>query len=375
MFVCIQMGISLNHLQMTLTKHTPRPSFATPPRRILIIKPSAIGDVVHALPILNLLRRRWPDSKISWLVTPGCAGLLQGHPQLDEVIAFDRKLFGSTWKSFGAARKLTAFSLSLRGRKFDLVVDLQGLFRSGLLAIQTGAPCRVGSTTAREFGWMFSTHLAPSRWENHHAVERYLDVAEFLGLGRSPVEFIFPTDDTDRNFVRNLLPDEEPFAVLLPATHWQTKRWPIEHFAALVEPLRKRFGLKTVVTGGPADVSLASAIPGALNLAGKTNLRQLVALLERASLVIANDTGGMHIAAALNRPLVTMFGPTSPTQTGPYNRLDTVVQLDIPCSPCFSRTCSHQSCMRQLMVEPVLQLAATQLNEALMQNNLHPGRF
>ncbi len=346
---------------MTLTKTTPRPSFATPPRNILIIKPSAIGDVVHALPILNLLRRRWPSSKISWLVTPGCAGLLQRHPQLDEVVVFDRNLFASSWKSFGTARKLAAFSLSLRSRKFDLVVDLQGLFRSGLLSIQTGAPCRVGSTTAREFGWMFCTHLAPSAWRNRHAVDRYLDVAEFLGLGRSRVEFVFPTDDTDRNFVRNLLPDEEPYAVLLPATHWQTKRWPIEHFGALVDPLQNRFGLKTVVTGGPADVALASAIPGALNLAGKTNLRQLVALLERASLVIANDTGGMHIAAALNRPLVTMFGPTSPIQTGPYNRLDTVVQIDIPCSPCFSRTCSHQSCLRQLTIEPVLQLAESQL--------------
>jgi lipopolysaccharide heptosyltransferase I len=348
---------------MTLTKKTPRPSFPTPPRRILIIKPSAIGDVVHALPILNLLRRRWPASHVSWLLTPGCAGLLHGHPQLDEVIAFDRKLFGSTWKSLGAARKLAAFSLALRGKKFDLVVDLQGLFRSGLLSIQTGAPFRVGSTTAREFGWMFCTHLAPGKWENQHAVDRYLSVAEFLGLGRSPVEFIFPTDDTDRNFVTDLLPDEEPFAILLPATHWPTKRWPIEHFAALVEPLRQCFGLKSILAGGPDAAALAPAIPGALNLAGRTNLRQLVALLERASLVIANDTGPMHIASALNRPLVTMFGPTSPIQTGPYDRLDTVVQLDIPCSPCFSRTCSHQSCLRQLTIEPVLKLAEEQLSK------------
>jgi len=356
---------------MILTKRTPRPSFPTSPRSILIIKPSAIGDIVHALPILNLLRRRWPTSRISWLVTPGCAGLLQGHPQLDEVIPFERNLFSSSWRSFDTARKLADFCLSLRRRKFDLVIDLQGLFRSGLLTIQTGAPVRVGSTTAREFGWMFCTHLAPGEWENNHAVDRYLAVADFLGLGRSPVEFIFPTDDNDREFIHDLLTDDEPFAVLLPATHWQTKRWPIEHFAALVEPLQKRFGLRSVVSGGPADVSLASAIPGALNLAGKTNLRQLVALLERASLVIANDTGGMHIASALNRPLVTMFGPTSPIQTGPYNRLDTVVQLDIPCSPCFSRHCSHQSCMKQLTIEPVLDLAERQLNKFAARSKRH----
>jgi heptosyltransferase-1 len=360
MFVFLS-PMDLTQTKMLLTKNTPRPGFPTPPRSILIIKPSAIGDIVHALPILNLLRRRWSRSRISWLVTPACSGLLVGHPQLDEVIPFERNLYSSSWRSIETAKKLAAFSTSLRNRKFDLVIDLQGLFRSGLLTIQTGAPVRVGSVTAREFGWMFCTHLAPGEWQNNHAVNRYLDVAEFLGLGRSPVEFIFPTDDTDREVVRNLLCDEEPFAVLLPATHWQTKRWPIEHFAGLVEPLRARFGFKTVVSGGAADVSLAAAIPGALNLAGKTNLRQLVALMERASLVIANDTGGMHIASALNRPLVTLFGPTSPIQTGPYNRLDTVVRVDIPCSPCFSRSCSHQSCMKQLTIEPVLQLAAEQL--------------
>jgi lipopolysaccharide heptosyltransferase I len=356
-------------LQMNLKKKTPRPSFATPPERILIIKPSAIGDVVHALPILNLLRRRWPASHISWLVTPGCAGLLDGHPQLDEVITFDRKLFGNSWKSFSAAKKLAAFSLSLRNKKFDLVIDLQGLFRSGLLTGQTGSHCRVGSTSAREFGWMFCTHLAPVVLDNQHAVDRYLSVAEFLGLGRSPVEFIFPTDDSDRRFVADLLPGDEPFAVILPATHWQTKRWPIEHFASLINPLQERFGLKTILAGGPDAAALAPSLPNITNLAGKTNLRQLVALLERAALVIANDTGPMHIASALGRPLVTMFGPTTPHQTGPYERLDSVVQLDIPCSPCFSRTCSHQTCLKQLTIEPVLALAAIQLHQRTSQKN------
>jgi len=346
---------------MTLSKKTPRPTFDTAPGRILIIKPSAIGDVVHTLPILNLLRRRWPKSHISWLITPACAGLLEGHPQIDELIPFDRKLFGKTWKSITAAHQLLLFGLALRGRKFDLVIDLQGLFRSGLLTIQTGAKYRVGSTSAREFGWVFCTHLAPLDTWNQHAVERYLSVAEYLGLGRSPVEFIFPTDDTDRHAVADLLPGNEPYAVLLPTTHWETKRWPVEKFAALVEPLQERFGLKSVVAGDRSAAGLH--IPGAINLGGKTTLRKLTALLERASLVIANDTGPMHIASALGRPLVTLFGPTSPIQTGPYQRMDSVVQLDIPCSPCFSRKCTHQSCLRQLEIEPVLQLAATQMTK------------
>ena len=312
-------------------------------------------------PILNLLRRRWPEAHISWLVTPGCAGILEGHPQLDEIIQFDRKYFAKSWKNISAAKALIEFGVSLRLKEFDLVIDLQGLFRSGILSFQTGADIRIGSTVDREFGWTFATHLAPIHSRDQHALDRYLTVAEYLGLGRAPVEFIFPTDDADRAYVRDLLPEGEPFAVLLPATNWQTKRWPVENFAALVAPLHARFGLRSVLAGGGDTAAIAAQIPGAINLANKTTLRQLVALLERASLVIANDTGPMHIASALNRPLVTTYGPTSAVQTGPYERLECVVKLDIPCSPCFSRSCSHQSCLKNLTIEPVLQLAGEQL--------------
>jgi ADP-heptose:LPS heptosyltransferase len=116
-----------------------------------------------------------------------------------------------------------------------------------------------------------------------------------------------------------------------------------------------------VVAGGPDAVPLAAQIPGAANLTGQTTLRQLVALLRRAALVIANDSGPMHIAAALNRPLVTIFGPTNPLRTGPYGRDDSVVRLDIPCSPCYSRKCSHISCMKWLNIEPVLETAGKQM--------------
>jgi lipopolysaccharide heptosyltransferase I len=348
---------------MTLTKQTPRPTFSSPPGRILIIKPSAIGDVVHALPILNLLRKRWPTSSISWLVTPACSGLLVGHPQLDEIIPFDRKLFGRTWKSIAAARGLASFGYRLRQRKFDLVIDLQGLFRSGLLSILSGAPMRIGSTTDREFGWMFSTHLAPVTTWKQHALDRYLTIAEFIGLGRAPVEFVFATDDADRNYITQQLATDEPYAVLLPGTNWETKRWPVEKFAAMVKPLREKFGLLSVLAGAPDAAAIAPQIPGVINLAGKTTLRQLTALLERAAVVIAGDTGPMHIASALNRPMVTMFGPTSPLQTGPFGRLDTVIQLDIACAPCFSRRCSHRSCLVDLGIQPVLQQVAMQLKQ------------
>jgi heptosyltransferase I len=327
----------------------------SPPRRILIIKPSAIGDVVHALPILNLLRQRWQDAHIAWIVTPGCSGLLEGHPQLDEVIRFERRRLGQSWRSPSTAMGLFRFARELRSRQFDLVLDLQGLFRSGWMAWQTRAPIRIGFANAREFAPIFYTHRVPIDTAEQHAIDRYLSVAETLGCGREPVEFHFATNEDDRGYVSRLLKESGPYAVLLPGTNWETKRWPVEHFGALVEPLRERFGLRTVVAGSDDDKSLAALIAGAHDLTGSTTLRQLVALLEGARVVVANDSGPMHIAAALGRPLVTPYGPTSPIRTGPYRRLDTVIRLDIPCSPCFSRRCSHQSCLKWLAPEFVLR--------------------
>jgi heptosyltransferase-1 len=338
------------------------------PQRILIIKPSAIGDVVHALPILNLVRKKWSAAKISWLVTPACAGLLEGHPQLDEVILFDRKRLGSIWRRPWLWMELRRFTRSLRERKFDLVIDLQGLFRSGWLAKKTRAPARVGFANSRELAWMFYTHRVPVETMEQHAVSRYLKVAKFIGCEDSPVEFPFATTEQDREYAKDLIgadknvrTTEAGYAVLLPGTNWLTKRWPIERFAALVNPLRER-GLACVVAGGPDAAPMAKQIPGTIDVTGKTTLRQLTALLEGAALVVANDSGPMHIAAALGRPLVTPFGPTNPVRTGPYGRMDSVIRLDISCSPCYSRSCSHRSCLQFLDVAPVLELADEQMN-------------
>jgi len=335
-------------------------SFPSDPRKILIIKPSAIGDVVHTLPILNLLRRRFPKSHISWMLTPACAGLLRGHPLLDEIILFERKRYGDGWRSPSVARGLFSFARDLRRRRFDLVIDLQGLLRSGWLTWQTRAPVRVGFANARELAWVAYTHRVSVGTMQQHAVERYLSVAEALGCGRAPVEFPFATDDADRLHVSNLLGGIGAFALLLPGTNWSTKRWPVEYFARLVEPLKSQHGLATVIGGGNDVLPLASRIPNAINLCGQTDLRQLTALLERADLVIANDSGPMHIAAVLNKRLITLFGPTNPVRTGPYQRMDTVIRLDICCSPCYSRECSHHSCMKWLTPDRVMACVDTQ---------------
>jgi heptosyltransferase-1 len=212
--------------------------FSSPPRRILLIKPSAIGDVVHTLPILNLLRRRWPDAHIAWLVTPACSGLLEGHPMLNEVILFDRKRFGRGWRDPLSAWGLMSFMNQLRGRDFDLVIDLQGLFRSGLLAWKTRAPIRIGFANARELAPIFYTHRVEVGTPEQHAIDRYLKLAAELGCD-GPVEFPFHVTEADRQLIASLIPAAERYAVLLPGTNWPTKRWPVERFASLVRPLRE----------------------------------------------------------------------------------------------------------------------------------------
>lgn len=334
------------------------------PERILIIKPSSLGDVTHGLPILHLVRKRFPKARISWLVVPYCAGLLQNHPDLDEVILFDRRRFAAAWRSPRALADLIRFHRALRSRRFDCVIDLQGLFRSGWLAWQTGAAVRVGFANARELAPLFYTHRVGIDTVEQHAIDRYLKIAEALGCPTEPLEYHFPTTEADQRHVAGLVEKLGRFAVLLPATNWLTKRWPVENFAALVRPLEERLGLKCVVAGGADAAALAPGIAGALNLAGKTSIPQLVALLQRASLVIANDSGPMHIASALGRPLVALFGPTNPVRTGPHKRLECVVRTEIECSPCYRRRCSHQSCLRQLSVERVLAAAERQVVNA-----------
>jgi lipopolysaccharide heptosyltransferase II len=205
---------------------------------------------------------------------------------------------------------------------------------------------------------------------DQHAVDRYLKTLAAMGLPTAPVEFHFPVTDAARAAIDDMVPSGTRYAVLMPGTNWETKRWPAERFGQLVQPLQQRFQLTSVIAGGPDAAALAHKIPGAVNLAGKTNLPQLVALLERAEIVIANDSGPLHIAAALGKPLVALFGPTNPLRTGPYQRNDAVARIDIPCSPCYSRTCSHTSCLNWLQPDPVLQTVEIQLP----QSQLAPPR-
>ena len=338
-----------------------------PVRRILIIKPSSFGDVIHALPVLSGLRRRFPQAYIAWLVAESCAGLLEGHPELDAIIRFDRRHYGRMLRSRQALRDFLAFVRRLRGERFDLVVDLQGLFRSGFLAAASGARLRVGFGNARELGWLFYTHRVPVDDPQMHAVERNYLFGELLGFSEVPIGFRLHVRAEAKARVTQLLSEADlapprPYAVLAPGSRWETKRWPIERFAELVRRLVNEHGLGVVLTGASDERQAAEEVArlagvATLNLAGQTPLQAMMALIEGSALVVMNDSGPLHLATAFGRPTVGIYGPTSPSRTGPYGQVDSVARLDLPCSPCYLKklsNCPHaHRCLAGLPVELV----------------------
>ncbi len=347
--------------------HMPDPARYLPrPARILIIKPSSLGDIVHALPVLAALRARHPRARIAWLAGESFAPLLEGHPLLDDVIRFDRRRFGRMLQSPRIFWEFLRFVADLRRRRFDLVIDLQGLVRSGFLAFASGARERIGFAKARELAGAFYSRRVRCPADDVHAVDRNLCVAAALGLPADTPGFPLALRPDEHAQARALLADVgtrplERFTAVLPGARWPSKQWPAQHWAGLLARLAQEDLPPAVLLGGPGDLPVLQAIQGAcpvplLSLVGRTSLRQLTALLARAELVICCDSGPMHLAAALGRPLVALFGPTNPQRTGPYGRAARVVSLSVPCAPCYARTCplQHHDCLERLSIERVI---------------------
>lgn len=347
--------------------------------RILIIKPSSFGDVIHALPVLHGLRSRFPRAHISWLVSHGCAGLIEGHPALDEVILFDRRHYGRMAHSLGAAMAFARFVRQLRARRFDLVVDLQGLFRSGFLALVSNARYRVGFAAARELGWMFYTHRVEVPDRDMHAVDRNYRFGGPLGFADVPIAFELPVRDSaraslHRKLIEAGLPPGEPYALIAPGTRWETKIWPAKHFAAVAERIARDYDLPVVLAGLEDEkpiaarvVSLCDVPAGRLiDMTGRTSLGEMMALVDGAAVSVMHDSGPMHLATALRKPMVAIYGPTSPRRTGPYGRDAAVVRMDLPCSPCYLKRvaeCPHDHrCMNELSPERVLERVEQMVN-------------
>lgn len=327
-----------------------------PPRRIALLKPSALGDIMHSLPVLTALRRRFPQAHLAWIVNRVYEPILRGHPDLDEVIPFDR---GAVRRGvLSGTRTHLAFLWALRRRRFDLVIDLQCLLRTGVMALASGAPVRVGLASAREGSHRCYTHRVEDSGPALHAVERYWRVAEALGAADAGgPTFTLPIDPEARAWAHALLAGyPRPWLAVGVGARWLTKRWPPGHFAALVRRAQEVHGGTALFIGAPDETDLArqaaANLPGpTCQLAGATTLPQLVALLAQADALLANDTGPLHVAVALGRPVVAPYTCTLKSDTGPYGQLERAVETTVACRGSYLKRCSRMDCMNELIWE------------------------
>jgi heptosyltransferase I len=373
-------------------------------RNILLIKLSAVGDVVHTLPVLNKLRRRYLAARLDWLTTPGIAELLQHNPAISNVITFDRDEWSAPWRlaPYASAARLIA---QLRAAQYDLVIDLQGQLRSAVFAFACGAPVRIGFDKPRAAIWNASPRKIPDEARKHawqgaregawlaytdfialptldiHPVERYLGIAPMLGLDDGAPDFSFPIPSEARARIDALIDyydiAKAKLVVMAPATNWETKAWRREAFAEVARHfLQKGFAVTLIGSDSERAIceEVAKGAPGAINLAGETTLSELAALIARAALCVSNDSGPMHFAVALGRPVVSVFGPTDPIWAGPYRRDSAVLRAELPCSPCYLRELrrcpNNHDCMNNVSAAAVIERAERILNERAAKPNV-----
>ncbi len=332
---------------------SPAPDLADlEPRRVCIIKPSSLGDVVHAFPVLHALRTRWPNAHIAWVINRSLRSLVDGHPEIDEVILYDRAKAGFSREGLHTIGSL--FHRLRRGR-FDLTIDLQGLLRSGLMAGATMAPIRVGMRGSREGASWFYSHQTSGPVGSCHEVDRLLQLAEAFGAVPSPARFVLAVSDQDREWARRVLePLPGPRIAFNPGARWMTKRWPPEHFAEVARRAAVELGAGLIAVGANEDRPLVEALRKPLgpvpmlDLCGKTTLPQLAALASELDLFVSNDTGPLHLAAATGAKVIGIFTCTNPGRTGPYGENARVVTSKIWCAASYVKTCDRLDCMTEL---------------------------
>ncbi len=342
--------------------------------KILILKPSSLGDVIHALPVLRLLKLRYRAAEIFWWIDSALAPLIAGDCDLTGIVRFERRRWGKPQHWPEMLRSIRW----LRAQNFDLVIDLQCLARSGAFAWLARGKFLIGLDEAREGANALYDVAVPRKNFHTHAVDWYLSVLPPLGV---PVHKNFDwlperkeiSAEVKRKWFgeKSILHPQSsilhPRLILLqPGARWENKRWPAEHFGELIRTLGEKFpAARFAVLGSKDDAALGEKISQAapekvLNLCGATSLLEMIEWVRRGDLLITNDTGPMHVAAAIGRPLLALFGPTEPSRTGPYGQLENVLRIDLPCSPCMKSDCHFskpEECLRALPPALVVQRA------------------
>ncbi len=319
---------------------------------------SSLGDVLHTLPFVAVLRENFPAARLTWLVHPQFGAFVPDPPVVDEVLYFDKVKFNkmglcAKWAYYKEMRAL------LHSRNFDLVIDMQGLFKSAVMAASSGCKNRIGYCEMREGSGLVSKAVTGTHAKDH-VIERYLDVARYLGCTVNEIRFPMPDLHKEWQAVQKKTKAiKSSYVVLVPGARWETKKWPPEHFAKLAEMLLHE-GEQVVLAGAPEDVPLSGKITetvnGVTDLTGKTSLRELGALIQHCTAYISGDTGPLFIAAAVKRPLVAMYGPTRPERTGPYGSKEAaIITAPLPCAGCLKKHCANRNCMKSITPEMVFE--------------------
>ena len=329
---------------------------------ILIVKLSAIGDVIHTIPSLASLRRLYPNDHITWVVEEAAADLVINHPYLNEVLVSRRKSWSKDFingRFRHLFKEINLFLNQLRQRQYDLVIDFHGLLKSSVIVFFSHGKRKLGYDSFQELSSLFLNEKIPEDM-NKHAVERYLDFPRYLGAKIDKTDFVFPKSGDTETKVRLLLDkynlEDNNFIAINPVASWETKLWNNEKFARLADLISEKLKLKVVFTGSEQESigKITSQMKsGGINLGGQTSLLDLACLYGKARIVITTDSGPMHLAAAVETPVIALFGPTDPRRTGPYGAGHTVIRADLPCSPCFLKNCSTIKCMEEILPEQV----------------------
>ena len=338
---------------------TRSPSARAARLKILILKPSSLGDVVHAMPVLRLLKLEFPESEIHWWLEDRLRPLLVGDPDLAAVAPFERR----QWRSAQGWWRTVRVGWGLRRQRFDWVIDLQALARSAWFAWLANGALTVGLDSGREGARGLYDRVVARPHPDAHAVEWNLAVLHALGVPTDrSFEWLPHWPDAAAAIRQRQANDNVRWIMLCPGARWENKRWPTANFAALIKHLLAAdAGLNIGVLGGREDQPLGRVLatenPGrCLDLTGQTSLPELVEWLRLGELLVNNDTGPMHIAAALGKPVVALFGPTHAGRTGPWQAPGEVLQADLPCVPCRKRTCANpidRECLHVLSPERV----------------------
>ncbi|QDT42472.1 Lipopolysaccharide heptosyltransferase 1 [Gimesia alba] len=333
-------------------------------KRICIIKPSALGDVVQTLPILPVLRERFPNAEISWIIRDSFANLLEGHPHINHIIPFSRRSSVRYWWSF---------LKDLKQRQFDLVLDLQGLLRTGIMTTATRAPWRIGIEAAREGSHLAYNLTIPDTGRLVPAYLKYWRVADALGLGETKRQTDLALSEEDLNWAKSKLSCQEnraPTLAIHAGAQWITKRWPPESFAAVGAKAIRHFRSNIVLVGTADERPLTNHIEqllhkfvptgNVINLAGETTLKQLAAVLIESDFLLTNDSGPMHLAAGLGTPVTGIFTCTSSLRSGPPGDQHELVSTNVDCAGSYQKRCPKRGpqnlcCMEELEIGRVWQ--------------------